>query len=374
MDLFQQSIDIVLNNQHESGAYIASPAFPTYAYSWFRDGSFIAYAMDRVGQFDSSRRFHLWCAKVIERQADKIDTLVDRKERGDDINPSECLTARYSLEGYPTRDEWTDFQLDGYGTWLWALNEHHRRSGDDSLLADITPAIESILQYLITFWHVPCYDCWEEHLDAIHPYTLAAIHAGLEAAEKLNLAGTQRLRISETTEVIRTYLKEETIHPDGYYRKLLFPHGTRGDSELANLVDSLIGLAVPYRIQPVGQENIRATMRKIEDDLYYPNGGVYRYLKDTYYGGGEWVLLAAWLGWYWCQTGQYEKAAQVKSFIQKQADGNGNLPEQVADHLLAPSYHPEWINRWGESANPLLWSQAMYIILCDELKDYEGTH
>jgi hypothetical protein len=42
MDLYQHSIDLILANQHADGAYIASPAFPTYHYCWLRDGSFVA--------------------------------------------------------------------------------------------------------------------------------------------------------------------------------------------------------------------------------------------------------------------------------------------------------------------------------------------
>jgi len=374
MALYQQSIDIILKNQHRSGAYIASPNFPTYAYSWFRDGSFIAYAMDRAGYYESSRQFHLWCGKVIERQARKIDSLVLQKINGAEIKTEEYLPARFNLNGSSIGDDWTDFQLDGYGSWLWSLSEHCRQKTDENLLRAVTPAVELILKYLINFWDTPCYDCWEEHLEAIHPYTLASIYAGLLSTQ--NLFATQTLLlVSDTIKKIRTYIEKKAVHPDGYYRKLIYPNNTMGNPELPNLVDaSLIGLAVPYEFQNCGHEIIRKTIQKIESNLSYPNGGVYRNLNDTYYGGGEWILLSAWLGWYWCRIGQYEKAAQVKSFIEKQANDAGNLPEQVSDHLLAPSYYSEWINRWGEIANPLLWSQAMYIILCEELKNYEESH
>jgi len=46
---------------------------------------------------------------------------------------------------------------------------------------------------------------------------------------------------------------------------------------------------------------------KIEADLRQ-GGGVHRYATDTYYGGGEWVLLTAWLGWYYTKIGANEKA------------------------------------------------------------------
>jgi len=371
MNLYQQSIEIIINNQHTSGAYIASPSFPTYAYCWFRDGAFIAYAMDRVGQHQSSRRFHRWCAGVIESQAEKIITLVARKKAGEEIQPKEFLTARYTLEGYPTGDDWTDFQLDGYGSWLWAVGEHIRLSNDSALLAEIAPALDLIIPYLTAFWDSACYDCWEEYLEAVHPYTLAALHAGFEAAVQLNIPGMQ-LPIAETVQNIEAHLKAHAIHPKSFVRKLIFPNGRSSASELPEMVDaSLIGLAVPYRIQAIDPDVIQTTLQKIEADLHCPDGGVYRYLKDTYYGGGEWVLLGAWLGWYWCQNGQFAKAVQMKAFIEAKADADGNLPEQVSDHLLAPAYYSEWVARWGEIANPLLWSHAMYLILCEELRGYD---
>lgn len=376
MDLFQRSINIIINNQHTSGAYIASPVFQTYAYSWIRDGSFIAYAMDRVGRHQSSRQFHLWCARVIENQADKIEKLVTRKQTGEDIPPQECLTARYMFEGNPTGDDWTDFQLDGYGTWLWSLGEYIQLNDDTGLLVEVSSALDLILRYLIAFWDSACYDCWEEHLEAVHPYTLAAILAGLEAADRWHIPGVA-LTLSDTIQALTRYLRAHTIHPEGYIRKLIFPNCEMGNSHLPDLVDaSLIGLAVPYQIQAIDSHIIQATLKKIETDLYKPGRGVYRYLEDTYYGGGEWVLLAAWLGWYWCRSGQYAKAAGVKAFIEgvADADAGGNLPEQISEHLLHPSYYPEWISRWGEIANPLLWSHAMYLILCEEMKRDEKTY
>ena len=109
----------------------------------------------------------------------------------------------------------------------------------------------------------------------------------------------------------------------------------------------------------------------MEADLHRPGGGVYRYLYDTYYGGGEWVLLGAWLGWHYAQNGQIEQAKELKHWVEAQADENGDLPEQVSDHLLAPDRFPEWHERWGLIAKPLAWSHAMYLILCEELRAHE---
>ncbi len=84
----------------------------------------------------------------------------------------------------------------------------------------------------------------------------------------------------------------------------------------------------------------------------------YRYRADAYYGGGEWVLLAARLGWYYTEVGQQEQAGAVLRWIEAQADRQGDLPEQVSAHLLSLSYYHEWEARCpmehGGQTSPLV--------------------
>ena len=65
MDLFKRSIEIILANQHPSGAYVACPNFQTYRYCWFRDASFVAYAMELTGEGESAGRFNAWAARAV---------------------------------------------------------------------------------------------------------------------------------------------------------------------------------------------------------------------------------------------------------------------------------------------------------------------
>ena len=37
------------------------------------------------------------------------------------------LPTRFTFDGQPGSDPWWDFQLDGYGTWLWAVHAHAAR-------------------------------------------------------------------------------------------------------------------------------------------------------------------------------------------------------------------------------------------------------
>ncbi len=59
-------------------------------------------------------------------------------------------------------------------------------------------------------------------------------------------------------------------------------------------------------------------------------------LKQSVERGGEWVLLAGWLGWYYTEVGKYDQAKGMLEWMNKQADINGQLPEQVATNLNDP--------------------------------------
>lgn len=107
---------------------------------------------------------------------------------------------------------------------------------------------------------------------------------------------------------------------------------------------------------------MRNTITRIERELRR-DGGVHRYAEDSYYGGGEWVLLTAYLGWYYVETGVLHRAHELLSWIERRATQNGALPEQVAANLNYPEMLPVWNERWGTSACPLLWSHAAYLTL-----------
>jgi GH15 family glucan-1,4-alpha-glucosidase len=346
-DLFQHSIDVILKNQAPSGAYIASPNFPTYAYSWLRDGTFIAHAMDRVGQHASSARFHRWVGGVVQRYGPKLDELLARQASGAPIDPATQMHTRFTLDGQEASDEWTNFQLDGYGTWLWGLVDHLQRTGDRALYAELRPQAALVARYLAAFWPSPCYDCWEEFGDKVHISTLAAIFGGLRALADYDPAAAP----VEAAPAIRAFVLEHGLC-DGHLVKFIG----------SPLVDSsLLGAATPYGLLAPNDPHMLATVALIEAELLH--GGVRRYRDDVYYGGGEWVLLAAWLGWYYVESGAFERARALRDWVAAQADASGDLPEQVSVALLAPEHYQPWVERWGPIAKPLLWSHAMYLVL-----------
>jgi len=269
--LVDHSISVIEANQAATGAYAASPNFPVYRFCWFRDGAFIADAMSRAGRPESADAFFRWCARVIEARADRVDDLVARRERGERIAPEEFLPCRYTLDGLESDEEWWEFQLDGYGTWLWALGRHAERHGGP--LDEYARALELTVRYLVTFWAEPCYDWWEEHPQHRHTSTLASIRGGLAAASHWDdLAPPQREAAARTAGEIRARVLDEGVH-DGHLSKWLDGQG---------LDASLIACATPFRLLEPAEPLMLETVRALEGELAH--GGVHRYSDDTYFG------------------------------------------------------------------------------------------
>lgn len=359
--LYYTSIGVIRANQSPSGAYVASPAFANYAYCWMRDGTFIAYAMDVAGHHDSARAFHRWAARAIRSRRALVDGLLRSGQApGGDVGTP--LPTRFTLDGGVDESQWPLFQLDGYGAWLWGLAEHVRLTGTEDLLDEAGEAVEIVLAYLAALWKAPNYDCWEEHGDRVHTSTLACIAGGVRAMEPFTPpAGRQK--VEELAACVREFVLEHGV-VDGRLSKFC----DAGDDTVGRGVDgSLLWAAVPFGTLEPGDPRMVRTVEAIERELVF-GGGVHRYRTDTYYGGGLWLLLSAWLGWYYARAGRRSEAETCLRWIEAQADEQGRMPEQTGGHLLDPASYEPWVRRWGPVAKPLLWSHAMYLVLWHELR------
>ena len=206
--------------------------------------------------------------------------------------------ARYTLAGERDGSSWPHSQYDGWGLWLWAMRVHCERHGRPWRWREAANQTASHLEAVRT---EPCIDWWEERL-GVHAATLACIAAGLE--DELDLSGAE----------------------------------DRLDASL---------LVLPF----LGFGRVDVS------DLISPGGGVHRHPEDTFYGGGEWLLLTALLG-----LAEPHRAAECLDWIAAHARPEG-LPEQSQDHLLHPGSYDPWVEKWGPPPSPLLWSHAMFLTL-----------
>jgi isomaltose glucohydrolase len=347
---------LIARHQQPSGAYPASPTFSAYAgYAWFRDGAFTAEGMSRYGDLQSAGAFHDWCAAVLTERRGQVADLVSRAADGRQPGNEEMLPTRFTYAGETGADAWWDFQTDGYGMWLWAVVTHAERHGLD--LARWWNGIEVTVDYVTAFWERPCYDWWEEHVEERHVSTLGAIHGGLRAVAGTGLldsarAATARAAVSGIADLVRA----EGIR-DGHLTKWLGSEAVDG---------SLPACIVPFALLEPGSALATETLRAVESDLDV-DGGVHRFRADVFYGGGQWLLLSALLGWNRVAEGDVDAALRHLRWVAAHATDEGELPEQVDDHLLHADGRTEWLDRWGPVATPLLWSHGMYLILADEL-------
>lgn len=374
--LYNNSLRIIKKGQSETGAYIACPNFPTYRYCWLRDGSFIAHAMDTAGEFASAKAFFRWVGRTIQKYGSKVEDIHFHLEAGLPIGKDDMLHTRYTLDGNEvTADStWGNFQIDGYGTWLWALSEHVLRTGDTSLLKELTEPVLITLRYMELVWKLPNYDCWEEHPECLHPYSLATVYAGFNSITSFIQAGwfdSCPIALDEIAGQVKNFITKYAVH-HGHLVKHILPERmgeTPKPIPRSGVDSSLIGISVPFNVLKPDNPLMQATIQVIENELHQPNRGVYRYKADVYYGGGEWLVLTAWLGWYYAEIGKIKQAESLCAWIESQADVKGCLAEQVSDYMLAPNNLKPWLKKWGKVANPLLWSHAMYVILVNAIQE-----
>jgi len=354
--LLDRSRAVITSLQEPNGAYPASPSFSAYrGYCWFRDGSFIADGASAAGEVASASAFHDWCAMVVNLHADRIRDIVEAADAGTPLPDEHMLPARFTFDGEFGADDWWDFQLDGYGTWLWAAAAHAERHAIDP--ARWADAAALTVEYLLSSWERPCYDWWEEHDEAVHGSTLGCIAAGLRAAADAGLVTGERAeRARAGAEDVTARLERDAV-VDGHLVKWIGSDAV--DASLSSLIAPL-GVVDPS--SPLAAATLRAVSDQLEVD-----GGVYRFRADTFFGGGRWPLLSCFLGLAYAAVGDRAEARRLLEWAASTADGAGMLPEQVDGHLLAPEYRQEWIDRWGPVATPLLWSHAMVLRLAAEL-------
>jgi GH15 family glucan-1,4-alpha-glucosidase len=332
--LAARSVAVIQEHQADSGAYLAAPFPAAYRNAWLRDGAFVADSMSRVGERAGAEAFFSWCACVVEARAERM------AER-------EILDGRFTVDGQEVPGAWSAAQLDGYGGWVWALGGHVRRHGVDA--APWLPAAQLSLRYAADCWQTPCFDWWEERR-GVHVATLAALYGGLTSGL------VDEDWATEAAEAIRSAVRRDGV-VDG---RLVARLGEGG------LDASLTAVATPFGLLEPDDPIMDATVRAVESELVVGHG-VHRHPGDEFYGGGLWVILSGLLGWHFAQVGRLEQARAELDWIAAAARADGELPEQLEEHLLHPRKRAEWLDRWGPPACPLLWSQALFLTLALEL-------
>ncbi|HEV3187466.1 MAG TPA: glycoside hydrolase family 15 protein, partial [Acidimicrobiales bacterium] len=251
----RRSVEAILRNQHENGSIVASPDFAEYQFCWLRDGSFSAFALDQAGEYGASARYHSWVNDAVSGISEIIDGVIDAQVRGEVLNPLQMPPARFALDGSTVIDDWPNFQIDGYGTWLWSLGQHLALRGVDGVPSNLRHSVERVARYLSAFATSTCYDVWEENGDARHTSTLACVYGGLMAAGRLLEMDEYVARAKEVQAGV-----VESASEVGFFVK----SSTNGDVDASSL-----WLSEPFGVVDPADEYFSKTVALIEDRLTF---------------------------------------------------------------------------------------------------------
>ena len=353
--LIEKSLALLKTHQHPTGSFPASPNFAAFRYCFLRDASFCGYALLLYDETSRCRKFLEWCHHSIIACSNRVEKIKKKALSSDPIALSEFLPVRFELDGREENSDWPNFQIDCYGTWLWCLEQYVKISKDEQILAELKSSVDLTISYLDTVWTFASFDCWEEHQYHRHTSSLACVIGGLHSASRLY---NDKKSGDLAEKITKQVLKAITL--DGIFPKFLSG---------ASIDASTLWLSIPFNVVPVTNPSMQLTVKTIESQLIKDNG-VYRYPNDTYYGGGRWPLLNCFLAWYKVENGNMGDAKTLVKWVESLADENGYFPENNADIPLFPQHKEKWIKKWGASVTPpLLWTQAMYLIVQHKLNN-----
>ena len=314
------------------GGIVAAPTLePDYRYVWSRDGTYVAYALDRCGYHKDAEAFYRWCKEAQE--------------------PNGGWNQRYHIEKTPA-PSWGE-QEDQCATILWGFGQHYELTKSRSFLEDVWPTVKKGVEHLLfgrdgeTGLIGPSLDLWEEK-SALHTYTNSAACGALrESAEIASVLGYD--------ELAESWKKENGILQSAIMKYLWNEENNRflkSVKPVDNDIDTaIIGLSFPFCVLQPDDPRMLSTAHQIENAFRYTAEGIGRYPSDVYHGGNPWFITTLWMALYHCQLGNYQKAKTLIDWSAKHVDELQLFAEQVDKENGEPV-----------SASPLAWSHAMFIL------------
>ena len=343
-----------------------------YAYSWPRDGSLVAMALDKAGYASIARAYITFCK----------ETAVHRLKDGED---QAYMLQKYLSNGAVASNviAWIDdkgearlpIQEDETALVLIAIRNHYAQTGDWGFVSPLYhPMIVSMANFLVDFRDpetgLPSssQDLWEER-QGMHAFTIATTWRALRdaayftelfaepdqtdkyqrAAEELKLATARHLFDPE----LGRFARSLTVDPDGALRRDMVV-------DASTFALSYFGMFDP------DDSRIVATMAAVQEALTVPgpHGGLARFEGDTYHlrqtgadlnvPGNPWFICTLWLAQYQLQlakvSGDLGAPLEILCQVANAALSSGVLAEQTDPASGEPA-----------GATPLTWSHATVI-------------
>ncbi len=323
-----------------NGAIIASPdtrslvaAGDTYNYCWWRDGGFIAKAMDEAGLYENAGRF-----LEFARQCQSADGSYFHRHF-----PDGAIGSTWHPPPF--------LQIDQTATVIAAIWHHFKRGGDPDILLDFWPVVKAAASFLARFRDAatglpaPSFDLWEERM-GIHIYSTAAVAHALERAARIAAEiGKEPSHWRRAAGEISQRAVE--LFWDGEHDRFVRSLAPRDDR-----LDSSVLLALKLGLLPWDDPRARTAVDGIERRLWCAEqGGLGRYEGDQYYGReNPWIICTLWLAEARLRLGNRERCRELIEWSAAHATPTRLLPEQIDRASGEP-----------KSATPLTWSHSTFV-------------
>ena len=368
IELFKKSLFVMRAHADNRGSIIASGdsdmlrhGRDTYSYMWPRDGSFIATALDRAGDFNIARRFFEFCNDVISEEGYFMHKYRPDRSLGSSWHP----WMRRGKAELPIQEDETALVLIA----LW---KHYELTKDLEFIENLyNPLIKKAADFLSSYTYkdtnlpYPSYDLWEEKY-GISTFTCASKYGALVAACKFaDLLGKKESakEYGSKAEKVKAAMLKYLYNEKGQMFYKLINVKEDGEMEYDPTIDvsSFYGM-FKFGVLDADDPRMKASFKTIKEKLLLKTdtGGMPRYENDMYYRVGEneppnpWFITTLWLAQYYVKIAKKEEDLKdVKEWF------SWAVEYSLDSGIMSEKLHPHT----GEqlSVAPLTWSHAEFV-------------
>ncbi|MGC8569789.1 MAG: glycoside hydrolase family 15 protein [Caldivirga sp.] len=335
-----------------TGGFAASPE-PIYLYTWVRDSSFAAMALQESGHYGSAAEYWLWMAKV--------------------QNNSGTWFTRYSFFNGDPDYGYGIPEYDSVGLFQIGIYQYYKLTHNESFIGAVIPALNKSLNWEyrainnnglipqdLSIWEdLYAYNFWTQAVDLdglVASYMLYS-ELGYNASWILTMISKLNNTLQHDFYVNGCYvraLEPSEVYYQGKTRLILVPSSVIYDSSIILPID--FGL-----LNPSSNRAVKAVDCVISNLWNSKVGGLARYSNDIYHyaaylydSSGEnppWVITTLFLALYYEEVGNYTASLNLLNWAVNHSE-YGLLPEAIDPNYGNPL----------PSTSPLIWSASMYVL------------